>query len=74
MVKEDDKELSPFVSCSVARQLEHLQGVKDQITLIKQELSRSEKTQPACQRFMKVPGVGLMTATFFVASVGNGQQ
>ncbi len=73
ILEEYDNELSPFVRCSVARQLEHLQGVEDQITLIEQELSRWAKTQPACQRVMKVPGVGLMTATYLVASVGNGQ-
>ncbi|KGA72450.1 transposase family protein [Yersinia enterocolitica] len=74
ILEEYDNELSPFVRCSVARQLEHLQGVEDQITLIEQELSRWAKTQPACQRVIKVPGVGLMTATYLVASVGNGQQ
>ncbi|VEF83295.1 IS110 family transposase [Yersinia enterocolitica] len=74
ILEEYDNELSPFVRCSVARQLEHLQGVEDQITFIEQELSRWAKTQPACQRVMKVPGVGLMTATYLVASVGNGQQ
>ncbi|VEB03389.1 transposase [Yersinia enterocolitica subsp. palearctica] len=74
ILEEYDNELSPFVRCSVARQLEHLQGVEDQITLIEQELSRWAKTQPACQRVMKIPGVGLMTATYLVASVGNGQQ
>ncbi|AJJ26607.1 transposase family protein [Yersinia enterocolitica] len=74
ILEEYDNELSPFVRCSVARQLERLQGVEDQITLIEQELSRWAKTQPACQRVMKVPGVGLMTATYLVASVGNGQQ
>ncbi|KGA65501.1 transposase family protein [Yersinia enterocolitica] len=58
ILEEYDNELSPFVRCSVARQLEHLQGVEDQITLIEQELSRWAKTQPACQRVMKVPGVG----------------
>ncbi|SQA34999.1 transposase [Yersinia enterocolitica] len=67
ILEEYDNELSPFVRCSVARQLEHLQGVEDQITLIEQELSRWAKTQPACQRVMKVPGVGLMTATYLVA-------
>ncbi|CCV43745.1 IS110 family transposase [Yersinia enterocolitica] len=74
ILEEYDNELSAFVRCSVARQLAHLQGVEDQITLIEQELSRWAKTQPACQRVMKVPGVGLMTATYLVASVGNGQQ
>ncbi|EOR68902.1 transposase, partial [Yersinia enterocolitica subsp. palearctica YE-149] len=36
--------------------------------------SRWAKTQPACQRVMKAPGVGLTTATYLVPSVGNGQQ
>lgn len=66
--------LSPFVRRSVARQFEHIQSLEDQVTLIEQELSQWAKTQPACQRVMKVPGVGLMTATYLVASVGNGQQ
>ncbi|MCA6943909.1 IS110 family transposase, partial [Pectobacterium polaris] len=38
------------------------------------ELSDWARTQPACQRVEKVPGVGLMTATYLVASVGNGRQ
>ncbi|KGA66698.1 transposase family protein [Yersinia enterocolitica] len=46
ILEEYDNELSPFVRCSVARQLEHLQGVEDQITLIEQELSRWAKHNP----------------------------
>ncbi|CBY29073.1 transposase [Yersinia enterocolitica subsp. palearctica Y11] len=30
------------------------------------------KTQPACQRVMKVPGVGLMTATYLWRQWGMG--
>jgi len=69
-----DIALSPFVRRSVARQFEHILALEDQVTLIEQELSQWAKSQPACQRVMKVPGVGLMTATYLVASVGNGQQ
>ncbi|MFZ4835950.1 IS110 family transposase [Rouxiella sp. Mn2063] len=66
--------LSPFVRRSVMRQFEHIQALEEQVILIEQELSEWAKTQPACQRVIKVPGVGLMTATYLVASVGNGQQ
>ncbi|KGA74943.1 putative transposase for [Yersinia enterocolitica] len=59
ILEEYDNELSPSVRCSVARQLEHLQGVEDQITLIEQELSRWAKTQPACQRVHESPRSGI---------------
>ncbi|KGA65678.1 putative transposase [Yersinia enterocolitica] len=44
ILEEYDNELSPFVRCSVARQLEHLQGVEDQITLIEQNLAVGQNT------------------------------
>lgn len=31
-------------------------------------------TQPDCQRVAKVPGIGLLTATYLIASVGNCNQ
>ncbi|KEY57634.1 IS110 family transposase [Serratia sp. DD3] len=74
ILENGDIELSPFIRRSVARQFEHIQSLEDQVTLIEQELSQWAQTQPACQRVMKVPGVGLLTSTYLVASVGNGQQ
>ncbi|KGA66514.1 transposase family protein [Yersinia enterocolitica] len=46
ILEEYDNELPPFVRCSVARQLEHLQGVEDQITLIEQNLAVGQKHNP----------------------------
>ncbi|PRD12341.1 IS110 family transposase [Pantoea coffeiphila] len=66
--------LPPYVRSSVQRQLMHLKALEEQIALIEQELRSWAKTQPACKRVEKVPGVGLMTSTYLVASVGNGQQ
>ncbi len=74
ILEDVDVALSPFVRRSAARQFEHIQALEDQVALIEQELSQWARTQPACQRVMKVPGVGLMTSTYLVASVGNGQQ
>jgi transposase len=71
---DGELELSPFVRRCTARQLEHIQALEEQIHLIEQELSDWAKTQPACQRVSKVPGVGLLTSTYLVASAGNGQQ
>lgn len=74
ILENGDIALSPFVRRSVARQFEHILALEEQVALIEQELSQWAKTQPACRRVMKVPGVGLLTSTYLVASVGNGQQ
>lgn len=74
ILEDGDNKLSVFVRASAQRQLEHLSALEEQITLIEHELASWARTQPACQRVAKVPGVGLMTSTYLVASVGNGQQ
>lgn len=74
ILEDGENTLSPFVRRSVSRQFGHIYALADQITLIEQELSSWAKSQPACQRVAKVPGVGLMTSTYLVASIGNGQQ
>jgi transposase len=74
LLENGDITLSPFVRRSVARQFEHIQSLEAQVTLIEEELNQWAQTQPACQRVMKVSGVGLMTSFYLVASVGNGQQ
>jgi transposase len=70
----DNDRFPPFVRRSIQRQLEHLQELEAQIHAIELELKAWFSTQPACRRVTQVPGVGLLTATYLVASVGNGQQ
>lgn len=74
ILEDGENGLSPVVRASVRRQLEHLKLLEEQITQTEKELRNWAKTQPACKRVEKVPGVGLLTATYLVASVGNGQQ
>ncbi|XBS68694.1 IS110 family transposase [Acerihabitans sp. KWT182] len=74
ILEEGENELPHFVRASARRQLEHLQELEARIRQTEHELSNWARTQPACQRVEKVPGVGMMTATYLVASVGNGRQ
>ncbi|WP_174872557.1 IS110 family transposase [Pectobacterium polaris] len=74
ILEDKENELPHFVRVSVQRQLEHLKALEARIRQTEHELSDWARTQPACQRVEKVPGVGLMTATYLVASVGNGRQ
>ena len=43
----------------------------EQVKEIENQLKAWAKTQEACQRLQEVPGVGLITATSFVATVGD---
>ncbi|MDE8755311.1 IS110 family transposase [Pectobacterium polaris] len=74
ILEDEENELPHFVRVSVQRQLEHLKALETRIRQTEHELRDWARTQPACQRVEKVPGVGLMTATYLVASVGNGRQ
>lgn len=74
ILEDGEKRLSPLVRASAYRQLEHLKSLEEQCSLIEQEITAWFRTQPACQRVARVPGVGLLTATYLVASVGNGRQ
>lgn len=74
ILEDGDNGLPHFVRQCVRRQLELLQELDARILQTERELNGWSKTQPACEQLQKVPGVGLMTATYIVASIGNGTQ
>lgn len=74
ILEDGENELPHFVRQSAGRQLELLRELDARILQTERELNGWSKTQPACGKLQKVPGVGLMTATYVVASVGNGTQ
>lgn len=74
ILEDGENGLSPFVRASASRQMAHIHALEQQLTLIERQLSAWAETQDACRRITKVPGVGLLTATYFVASVGQGKQ
>ncbi|VAV86834.1 Mobile element protein, partial [hydrothermal vent metagenome] len=51
-----------------------LTGVKEQIALLEKQLNQWHKNSPASQRLATIPGVGVITATALVASIGDASQ
>lgn len=74
LLEEAENGLSPFVRASIRRQAEHIQALEEQVQQVEAALSSWYKTQEACQRMAKIPGVGMLTATYVVAAVGNARQ
>jgi transposase len=46
--------------------------IEADITQLDQEIEQIAKDDLSCQRLLKVPGVGPLTATAIVAAIGNG--
>jgi transposase len=60
----------PLPSC-IARQLEAIAQLSDQIANANEELQEIAAADPTCQRLMSVPGVGPVTAMRFVAAIDD---
>ena len=56
-----------------ARLLAHLQDLDNQANELEQEIHVWHRQQPASQRLATIPGIGRMTATALVASIGEAQ-
>ena len=74
ILEDGENGLSFFVRASISRQIAHIHALTEQLALIEHQLADWAKTQDACRRVTQVPGVGLLTATYLVASVGEGKQ
>ncbi len=51
-----------------------LTGVKEQLALLEKQLNQWHKNSEASQRLASIPGVGVITATALVASIGDATQ
>lgn len=56
---------------SLREQLGRVNDFERDIAIIERRLSQQLRTTPACQAVAEIPGVGLMTATAIVASMGS---
>lgn len=71
--------MEPNQLCAASRHLfsvlcEELRIWDDRIQDIEQQLRNMARADENCKRLMKIPGVGLLTATAIVAHVGDGKQ
>ncbi|ADM98190.1 IS110-like element ISEch3 family transposase [Dickeya dadantii] len=74
ILEDGENALTALTRRSAARQLTHLRELEHQIAEVERELSAWFHSQEACRRLEKVPGVGMLTATYMVAAVGDGSQ
>jgi transposase len=68
-----EKEGIVLPSC-VARQLEAVDGLSEQILQADEELASEARADETCTRLMSVPGVGPVTAIRFVAAIDDVQR
>ncbi len=68
-----ESELSPIMQRHIQRMQGRLRELEKVISELDQELNSYSKNTEACQRLEAVPGIGRLTATAVVASIGNGK-
>lgn len=69
---EELEQRAPKMFCEQIQDLwQDILRLREQENAIDQKLSVWAKTNSDCQRLMEIPGVGLLTATAVVATVGN---
>lgn len=71
ILESGDNELSDFARALFAGQYAELVHLDAQIQACDQQIERVFKAQPTCRRLEKVEGIGPLTATALVASVGD---
>jgi transposase len=68
----DDGAVPPMVRRWLARFLEQLAALEGEIELATGELERAAEQSDVCRRLMAIPGFGPLSATGFLAAVGDG--
>ena len=63
--------LTTIVSSSVKDLLDHLRGLDERVTQYDRQLSQLAREDDVAQRIQTIPGVGPLTASAIIASVGN---
>jgi transposase len=70
VLEDGDTELPMPLRQTLAELLEQLAQLAQAMSAIEQRLQNIASTDPACQRYEQVPGIGLITATALRASTG----
>jgi len=69
-----DDEVTPYLQCWVRERLEEWQGLDERIQACERQMQQWYRATPACVRIGAVEGIGVITATAAVASVGDARQ
>ena len=71
ILADDTNGLPPRARALFRRLFDHLCELDRQVEAIEEQLQAWHRTDPASQRLRKVPGVGFISATALVASIGD---
>lgn len=70
----DDTRMPSIARVALGSLITQLYGIKAEIAVLEKKLAAWHRSQRACQHLATIPGVGLITATALVATVGDGSQ
>jgi transposase len=73
LLDEQDTRLTPFSKETFSDLYDQLENFDQRIEKMDKRLERLFKKHPVCQRLSTVPGVGVLTATAFLAAVSSPQ-
>jgi transposase len=73
-VPQVSDEVPTLLRTELLEQLEALRTATARIDALEKQLASWQRSEPECQRLMAIPGVGPLTATAIVASVGDARQ
>jgi transposase len=75
MIKDpDETRLPAFTREALGVHIAQLGAVKKAIRTLESKLQAWHRSQQASQRLTTIPGVGVMTSTALVATLGDGSQ
>jgi transposase len=67
----DESAVPPMLRRWLGRFLDQLVAFEEDIDLVTADIERFAKQSEVCQRLVKIPGIGVLTATAFYAAVGD---
>jgi len=68
---ELEQALPGVLLCSLQEQLQRIDGLEQEIDRLEQRIGSWQKQEAACRAIAQVPGIGTLTATALVATVGE---
>lgn len=71
LLGRDDRTLPPRLCDVLTRVRDEVRELEDRIHLVDRELAGLAAADPVIERLMRIPGVGLLTATALIATVGH---
>jgi len=73
-LEDGSNDLSPVARSALAEQLQQLQAVRQRIKALQQQIEQLVMHRPAYRDLQVLPGIGPLTASAYIAAIGDGRQ